>query len=148
MPTSLSPILLKQQFFARFTGRHILAHAGFPPGYLAELLKQPGGAGYFRVDLRIPHSNPPSPLEWVIHQQLGALELPVPYFVQVSEDSLYVRHLVQGEGPGHPSEILWMRDSLGDRYHYLLRSQGPTFQVVPGMPLDDNRIDYDFFNES
>ena len=40
------------RFLARYAGRTLIVHAGFPPDWLEELLKQPGGGGYFRLDSR------------------------------------------------------------------------------------------------
>ncbi|MEL5848354.1 MAG: hypothetical protein U7M05_03205 [Candidatus Igneacidithiobacillus chanchocoensis] len=137
---------LLDRFFTRFAKRSIILHRGFPDGYFAELLKEPGGAGHFRVDLRIAASQPPSPMDWVVHQHILPLQLPVPLLVKVDEDCLYLRHLLHGDKAGHPNEILWMMDSIRERYHYRLQRQGPSFLAEPGMAVEDNRLDYDFYN--
>ncbi|WP_369573350.1 hypothetical protein [Acidithiobacillus sp. IBUN Pt1247-S3] len=139
---------LLDRFFTRFARRSIIVHAGFAEGYFGELLEQPGGGGHFRVDLRIAASTPPSPMDWVVHKQVLPLELPVPLLIQVDEDCLYIRHLVQGKSTGHPSEILWMMDAIRERYHARLLRSGASLLVERGMDTSDNRIDYDFYNES
>ncbi|MBU2754301.1 hypothetical protein HFU84_05740 [Acidithiobacillus sp. CV18-2] len=146
MPANSDSLL--DRFFTRFARRSIIVHAGFPEGYFAELLKQPGGGGHFRVDVRIAPSNPPSPMDWVIHKQVLTLDLPLPLLIKVGEEELYIRHLVQGKTAGHPSEILWMMDCLGERYHARLRRSRGSLLAERGMDVSDNRIDYDFYNES
>lgn len=146
MPANSDSLL--ERFFTRFARRSIIVHAGFPEGYFSELLKQPGGGGHFRVDIRIAPSSPPSPMDWVVHRQVLPLDLPLPLFIKVDEDGMYLRHLVQGKGPGHPSELLWMMDCIRERYHFHLRREGGSLVAKPGMDVSDNRIDYDFYNES
>jgi len=146
MALSVSPLTLQERFFARFRGRTIILHRGFPPGYLAELLKQPGGGGHFRVDLRQLGRENDSPMDWLLQRYILPLDLPVPLLVKVEDEAIYLRHLLQGSSPGHPSEILWMLDSMHERHHALLRRLQTDLQVQHGMAIDDNAIDYDLYN--
>ncbi|PKY10203.1 hypothetical protein B1757_10810 [Acidithiobacillus marinus] len=147
MPNSISPIHLQEQFLKRFNGRTLIVHRGFPDQYFKELLEQPGGGGHFRIDTRIAPSHPPTPIEWVVHQHVLPLDLPLPLLIKVDADALYLRHLLHGTHAGHPSEILWMLDAIRERYHVRLDRQQGTYQAVPGMAVEDNDIDYDFNND-
>ncbi|MDE2089095.1 MAG: hypothetical protein KGJ12_03625 [Gammaproteobacteria bacterium] len=128
-------------FFERYTGRTIIAHAGFPSDWLGELLKQPGGGGHFRLDARHQPGARPSPAEWVIHAHVLPLALPLPLLIAVRADALYLRHLVRRARPVHPSEILWILNEIPTRHHALLRPAAGGFTVERGIPVDDNRVD-------
>ena len=147
MPNPTSCLLLQRRFLERFTGRAIIVHRGFPGTFLRELLEQPGGGGHFRMDARIAESVPPTPIEWVVHRFVLPLSLPLPILIQVDADALYLRHLIQGDRVGHPSEILWMLDSIRERHHARLDRRQGHYPVTMGMPVQDNRIDYDFHND-
>jgi len=147
MPNSIPHLLLQEQFLNRFNGRTLIVHRGFPDQYFKELLEQPGGGGHFRIDVRIPPGTPPTPIEWVVHQHVIPLDLPMPLLVKVDPDRLYLRHLLHGEHAGHPSEILWMLDAIRERYHMRLERQQGYYQPVPGMPVEENDLDYDFNND-
>ncbi len=128
-------------FFERYTDRTIITHAGFPPDWLGELLKQPGGGGLFRLDARHKPGARPSPAEWVIHAHVLPLDLPLPLLIAVRADALYVRHLVRRARPVHPSEILWILNEIPIRHHALLRPTAGGFAVERGIPVEDNRVD-------
>ena len=130
-------------FFERYTGRTIITHAGFPSDWLAELLKQPGGGGHFRMDARHPPAARPSPAEWVIHTHVLPLDLPLPLLIVVRADVLYVRHLVRRARPVHPSEVLWILNEIPTRHHALLRPVAGGFAVERGIPVEDNHVDMD-----
>lgn len=129
------------RFLERFARRTLIVHAGFPAGWFEELLKQPGGGGHFRVDLRIAPGQPPTPIEWVVHGFIAPLELPLPLLVRVDREALYIRHLVKNGTAAHPSEILWMLDDILDRYHARLQVQPGHFAADLGIPVSDNRIE-------
>jgi len=148
MPHSASPLTLQDRFFERFRGRTIILHRGFPPGYLAELLKQPGGGGHFRVDLRQLGSEVDSPMDWLLQRHVLPLDLPTPLLLKVEDETIYLRHLLQGSNPGHPSEILWMLDAIHERHHALLQRMPAGLQPRRGMAVDDNAIDYDLYNDA
>jgi hypothetical protein len=133
-----APAKILDRFFARYAGRRLIVHEGFPAEWLEELMKQPGGAGYFRIDLRTPRSNPPTPVEWVAHEQLRALELPLPLFVDVRDGELLVRHLTRGGEPVHPSEILWFIDEIDERHHARLRRVGGVLEPRRVLAVEDN----------
>ncbi len=142
-----SPESLHERFFRRFDGRTIIVHAGFPEGYLAELLRQPGGGGHFRVDVRIPPARPFSPMDWVVHHHVLPLGLPQPLLMKVGHRQIHLRHLIHHirqeiPGPGHPAEILWMLDSIQERYHALLKNDRGEFCMERGMDIQDNSVDY------
>jgi hypothetical protein len=146
MPNQSSRLLLQEQFVNRFRGRTIIVHRGFPEQFFKELLEQPGGGGHFRVDTRIAESAPLTPIEWVVHRCVLPLSLPLPLIIKVDAEALYLRHLLHGDTVGHPSEILWMLDSIRERYHARLDRQQGSYAVTMGMPVKDNDIDYDFNN--
>ncbi|OCB02730.1 hypothetical protein BBC27_11405 [Acidithiobacillus ferrivorans] len=142
-----SRLLLQQQFMERFSGRTIIVHRGFPEQFLRELLEQAGGSGHFRVDVRIPESAPPTPIEWVVHRFVLPLSLPLPLLIRVDADALYLRHLMHDNTAGHPSEILWMLDAIRERYHARLDRQQGYYAVSMGMAVQDNDINYGFNND-
>lgn len=129
---------LRAKFFARFDKQVLLIHQGFPSGWLEELLKQPGGAGYFRVDLRQLPEKPLTPLSWFVYQWALPLALPQPFLLQLAADGLRLRHLERDGQVVHPSEILWFLDEMAGRYHYLLRPEVQGFRQESGIPLHDN----------
>lgn len=142
-----SRLLLQQQFLERFSGRTIIVHRGFPEQFLRELLEQAGGGGHFRVDVRIPESTPPTPIEWVVHRFVLPLSLPLPLLIRVDADALYLRHLMHDNIVGHPSEILWMLDTIRERHHARLDRQQGRYAVSMGMAVQDNDVDYGFNND-
>ncbi|MGD8643793.1 MAG: hypothetical protein PVI15_05870, partial [Chromatiales bacterium] len=79
---------LRDRFLERYAGRALIVHEGFPAEWLEELLKQPGGGGYFRIDIRSLERRRPSPVEWVVAEHILPLSLPLPLFVQVRDRSL------------------------------------------------------------
>jgi hypothetical protein len=126
-------------FFARFAGKHLVVHRGFPDSWLEELMKQAGGAGYFRLDLRQMDRRRPAPVEWVVQTFLEPLDLPLPLFVEVREADLLVRHLTRGGQAVHPSEILWFLDELETRHHARLTRRAPdTLETTRSIPVEDN----------
>ena len=126
-------------FFERFAGKHLVLHRGFEANWLEELLKQAGGAGYFRVDLRQMDRRKPAPVEWVVQTYLEPLELPLPTFVLVRDGELLVRHLTRGDRAVHPSEILWFLDEIDARHHArLVRSAPDHLDTTRGIPVEDN----------
>jgi len=133
-----NPQRLRQQFLERFTGRTLIVHEGFPPDWLEELLKQPGGGGHFRLDTRHIDARHPSPVEAFVRDYLLPLGLPMPLLVQVSPPHLRVRHLTRGRQAVHPSEIQWFLDELDARHHATLSVTHAGFEAVPGMPISDN----------
>ena len=132
------PQRLLDQFFARFAGKYLVLHAGFEGNWLEELIKQPGGAGYFRLDLRQMERKRPSPLEWVVQQYIEPHGLPLPLFALVREDTLLLRHLRRGSQAVHPSEILWFLDEIEPRHHLKLTLKGASLEATPGIPPEDN----------
>jgi hypothetical protein len=129
---------LRDRFLERYAGRALIVHEGFPAEWLEELLKQPGGGGYFRIDIRSLERRRPSPVEWVVAEHILPLSLPLPLFVQVRDRSLRLRHLTRGDTVVHPSEILWFLDELETRYHARLEAEGDGFAAHLGIPVADN----------
>jgi hypothetical protein len=132
------PKWLRQQFLERFAGRTIILHRGFPPEWLEELLKQPGGGEHFRLDVRRAESRHPTPIEWFVREHVLPLGLPLPQLLQVDSDSVRVRHLTRGERPVHPSEIQWFLEEMDTRHHVRLRITHDDFVPEPGIPVGDN----------
>lgn len=126
------------QFFERYQNRSLILHQGFPPNWLGELLKQPGGGGYFRIDMRTFGTGNPTPVEWVICQYILPLELPMPLLIQVSNQQLFLRHLQRGDQSVHPGEILWLLEEISQRHHACLRRFGSKLIATTGIPLTDN----------
>lgn len=126
------------RFLKRYQSRSLILHGGLPPNWLGELLKQPGGGGYFRIDVRTFGSGHPPPVEWVISKYILPLELPIPLLIQVDSAQLYLRHLLRRDKPVHPSEILWFLEEIGQRHHACLRHIGGRLEASVGIPLTDN----------
>lgn len=132
------------RFFGRFRRHSIIVHRGFAPEWLEQLLKLPGGAGYFRFDARQVPGRRPTPIEWVVHQHVLPLELPLPLLINVGGEDLLVRHLTRGERVLDPSELGWVLDEMGTRHHARLVRTGNGFSVERKLPVSDNDIDFDF----
>lgn len=130
------------RFFARFYGRSVIVHAGFAPEWLEELLKQPGGGGHFRLDVRHGPETRPTPIERVAHEHILPLGLPLPLILKVDTSSLLVRHLTRGGVPVHPTEILDIIGEIDDRHHARLMRRGRGFEVAWGLPVRENEVDW------
>lgn len=126
------------RLLARYSGRTLIVHAGFPGAWLGELLKQPGGGGHFRVDRRNVGRGRETPVEWLVARHLQGLELPLPLIVKITPEALYVRHLTRGGEPVHPSEIYWLIAEIEERFHARLLVDGASLRVEKGIDPDDN----------
>lgn len=129
-----------QRFRSRYSGHTLIIHQGFPPEWLEELLKQPGGGGHFRLDARPLPVARPTPVEWIAQTHILPLALPLPLLLKTTEHGLWVRHLCRHEQVVHPSEIAWFLEELEQRYHALLLfpEQGTQLEVQMGIPVKDN----------
>ncbi len=136
----------RARLLTRYRGRILIVHRGFEPDWLDELFKLPGGAGYFRIDARQAPGKTPTPVEWLVHDYLLPLDLPLPLLVQVRDDALRVRHLTDAGRVRHPSEIAWMLDELETRHHAMFCPDGDGFRVERGIAVEDNAVEmpYDF----
>lgn len=137
------PDALKARFLARFTGRTLIVHAGLSIGWVEALLKEAGGGGHFRFDARTPTGPRPTPIEWVMHRHVLPQRLPLPLLVKVEPDRLLLRHLTRNGAPVHPSEINWMLREFPARTHLVLYAAGSGFRPERGLPVSDNRVEYD-----
>ena len=140
------PRKLREAFLGRYTGRHLILHWGLDPFWVEELLKEPGGMGHFRIDLRQQPDRRPTPVEWVAHQQIAPLGLPLPLLAAVDgEGRITLRHLTREGEPIHPSELTWLRDELEDRFHARLHPAAEGgFATEWGIPTADNTIETDY----
>ena len=127
----------------RFAGKTIIVHDGLTIGWLSELLKEAGGGGHFRIDVRKRPAKRPTPIEWVVHQWVVPSNIPLPLLVKVEPDALYLRHLTRHNQPVHPSEIYWMLGEFPARTHAILRVSGQGFLPERGLSVSDNDINYD-----
>lgn len=134
---------MQERFLARFAGRTVIVHAGVTVGWVSELLKEAGGAGHFRFDIRRQVGSKPTPIEWVMHHAIVPLGLPLPLLIKVERESLYLRHLTRHGKPVHPSEIFWMLKEFPEKAHRVLRVSGKSFIAEDGLPISENAIDYD-----
>jgi len=128
------------QFRARFTGRSLIVHRGFPEEWLGELLKQPGGGGHFRLDSRQLPASQPTPVEWLVQNHVLPLDLPQPLLLCIREQDILARHLDRGGRAVHPSEIAWFLEELEDRHHARLRfgNLPGRIEVLRGISANDN----------
>ena len=138
-----NPTDLRDQFLERFAGKTIIVHQGLSIGWVSELLKEGGGAGHFRINVRKTPGKQPTPIEWVVHQWVLPQNLPLPLLVKVEWDIIYLRHLTRGGNPVHPSEINWMLGELPYRAHMTLRASGKGFLAERGMPESDNEVNFE-----
>lgn len=141
-----NPRKLREAFLARYAGRHLILHRGLDPFWVEELLKEPGGMGHFRIDLRQQPGKRPTPVEWVAHEQIAPLALPLPLLAAVDrEGRITLRHLTRGGEAFHPSELAWLRDELDQRFHARLHPAAEGgFEVEWGIPVEDNTIETDY----
>ncbi|MGA7802086.1 MAG: hypothetical protein WCC36_14880, partial [Gammaproteobacteria bacterium] len=68
--------------------RTLIVHEGLDLRWIEELLEQAGGGGHFRIDARQAPDDEPTPVEWLVHGHVLALQLPLPLFMQVREDGI------------------------------------------------------------
>lgn len=132
------PKWLRQQFLDRFAGRTLLLHGGLPPDWLEALLRQPGGGGHFRLDVRRVDHRHPTPVEWFVREHVLPLGLPLPLLVRVGEGHVHLRHLTRGDHLVHPGEIQRFLQELDTRHHMRLRVTADDFVPEAGIPLSDN----------
>ncbi len=138
-----NPIDLHNRFMQRFAGKTIIVHEGLSIGWVSELLKEAGGGGHFRIDVRKTHSRRPTPIEWVVRQWIVTQNLPLPLLVKVEPERLLIRHLTRHNQPVHPSEIYWMLGEFPLCAHAVLRVSGQVFLAERGLPVSDNEVNYD-----
>lgn len=138
-----SPDDLRQRFLARYTGCTLIVHEGLTIGWVSELLKEAGGAGHFRFDVRQFDPHKPSPIEWVVHAYIKPLAMPLPALIKIEKDVLFLRHLTRNGKPVHPSEINWMLGEFPRKVHYILRLSTDGFVAEQGMPISENAVDYE-----
>ncbi|APZ44254.1 hypothetical protein [Acidihalobacter ferrooxydans] len=127
-----------ERFLNRYTGRTLIVHAGFPPDWLEELFKQPGGGGHFRIDSRQLNTGRQTPVDWLIRRHLLPLELPLPLIVKVTPAALFVRHLTRAGTAVHPSDIYWFLEEIDTRHHVRLRVDGGALRAETGLDPADN----------
>lgn len=135
-----SPERQLQRVRARYRGRSLIVHRGFPGEWLEELLKQPGGGGHFRLDSRALPAPHPTPVEWLVQTHVLPLELPQPLLLRFREEDVLVRHLERRGRVVHPSEIAWLLEELDARHHARLRfaPRSGAVEVVRGIRVNDN----------
>lgn len=126
---------------SRFSGRTVIVHEGFPEQWLERLLRQPGGAGHLRIDVRRLPTQNPSPIEWLVQAHVVPLGLPLPLVVRIQPEALHLRHLRRREGVVHPSEIGWFLIELDRRYHACLTPDATGYSVTRGIPEHDNEAE-------
>lgn len=124
----------------RFNGRTLIVHSGVSEQWLRDLLKQPGGAGFFRIDLRVQTDDRPSPVEKFVQDQLLPLELPLPFMAKIDHDSVYLRHLTRNGELVAPSEVAMIYTEIETRHHLRLSIEKAKTESFPGMELDNNDI--------
>ena len=132
----------------RFSGRSLIVHSGFPEQWLKELLKQPGGGSYFRMDTRVQTGNRPTPIEKFIHEQVLPLDIPMPFVAMVDEEDFYVRHLRRGDNLVDPSEVALIHAEIRERHHYRFSLRKAKTEIFPGMDLSDNEIELEHANSA
>ncbi len=128
------------RFFRRFVGRTVIVHCGLSIDWLAELLTLGGGGGHLRFDIRQRPSSSPRLLEKVIAGEVLALALPLPLMLKVEPGVILVRHLIRDGTICHPSEIAWMLDEIGDRFHAALRLEGGRLHCERGLLPEENEV--------
>jgi hypothetical protein len=137
----------QRRFFQRYSGRTLIVHAGLTIDWMEELLKVGGGGGHFRIDTRLPPTKPPTAIEWIVHEHVLPLGLPLPLLMQVSPGLVRIRHLQQHGVVRHPADIAWILDDMGDasagggRVHATLRVDGSALRVERGIPPEDNAVE-------
>ncbi len=142
------PTVLRDRFLQRFDGRMIIMHEGLSIGWVSELLKEAGGGGIFRFDVRQSSSGSPPPIEWLAHRWVMSQSLPLPLLLRVQGEELQLRHLTRNGSPVHPSEINWMLPEMdAGRVHVYLRCSGDGFLPERGIPVSDNAVRFELDGE-
>ena len=138
----------QERFFARYAGRTLIVHAGLTVDWMEELLKIGGGGGHFRVDTRQMPGRKPTPVEWVVHEFVLPLQLPLPMLLRVHHEAIAVRHLTDKGYVRHPADIAWLLDDMKaeseggrGRVHARLVRAAHGFVVERGIPPEDNGIE-------
>lgn len=129
----------------RFNGRSLIVHSGFPESWLKELLSEPGGGNFFRMDIRVQGGTKPTPVEKFIHEQVLPLNVPLPFLAKVEEEDFYIRHLLRDGSLIDPSEVGLMHSEIKERYHFRLSLRKAKTEIYPGMALNENEIDINQF---
>ncbi|MGM0412566.1 MAG: hypothetical protein ACQERG_04580, partial [Pseudomonadota bacterium] len=88
----------------------------------------------------------PTPVEWVAHEQIAPLGLPLPLLAVVDrQGQVTLRHLTRAGEAIHPSELAWLRDELDERFHARLHpAVEGGFTAEWGIPVEDNTIETDY----
>lgn len=134
-------IILRAQFLKRYHQSVLIIHQGFTKGWLEQLFKVPGGAGYFRIDLCQLKQKPITPLSWLVYEYILPHQLPYPLLLQVGEDGLRLRHLTRSGKPIHPSEIFFFLEEIATRYHIYLLPDEQGFVAKKGLAIHENDIE-------
>lgn len=137
-----------ERFIERFGGRTLIVHEGLSIGWVAELLKEAGGGGHFRFDIRNVPSRPATPIEWLVHNHIAPLQLPLPLLMRVETSCLQLRHLTRNGKIVHPSEIYWMLRELPTRAHWVMHLKKGQIVAQAGIAPEDNRVDFDLGEQS
>ena len=140
-----------QAFLDRYAGCSLIVHDGLPEGWLGKLVREPGGGGHFRIDVRRPafDGGVPArrlhPVQWLVREHILPLALPRPLLVRVADrDHLRLRHLRRHGGVCDPAEVSMIHEDMAARPHALLLPHPDGFEVAWGIGVDDEAIDTPF----
>lgn len=134
------------RFFSRYTDRTLIIHRGLSVDWLDELFKTGGAAGHFRFDASTPLSKQPTPIEWLVHQFLLPLNMPLPILCDVGDNYIAVRHLIHKGRLCHPADMGWILEDMRIRHrrHFCLFYKETEMIVQQEMSPDDNDYEINF----
>ncbi|MHB1566498.1 MAG: hypothetical protein ACYCXG_07240 [Acidiferrobacter sp.] len=132
------------RFFSQYKGRTLIVHNGLAIDWLEELFKLGGGAaGHLRINVTRLQRSKPAPVEWVVHEFLLPLQLPLPLLCDIGPVEIQVRHLTIRQHLCHPADISGILDDMRrqSRCHARLKAAGHRLIAQHELPPDDNRYD-------
>lgn len=138
------PPLDVKQLLARLDGKSIILHSGFPPDWLPELLRQPGGGGHIRINLSLQNNKNPTALEAFLYRHVVPLPGAIPGMVKIEQENIFIRGLIRAEQWMHSYEAGDLLNEINQRFHYRLDFSQATPRVEVGLDLNQNDILYDW----
>lgn len=128
--------MMRAKFLQRYHNKVLIFYKNLPNDFLKELLKLPGGGGYFRIN--VDNITPNTPLLYLYNNYLEKLSLPHPFLLSVEEKGLYIRHLIRDGRVVYPIEIAWFLSEIHHHFHICLRFDKSGFIIDNGMDIKEN----------
>lgn len=132
-----------ERTYNKFVNKTVIFHHGLEPGWLEELLKQPGGGAHFRVDCRQINKETPTPIEEFYLNIVQPLTLPKLVLLKFENGYVLIRHLQNGNACLLASDIAWILDELDQRFHFKISlNKDNKIIIEKGIEITDNKLEY------